>query len=177
MTRPAKLSGPPRIPRARPAHPRRRPFAVVALAPTAESAAAAESSAKVRPTIVERCAELDVRLTDRRRQMVDLLDRVASPIVLEDAWWLARELEIDINRSSLHRLVANLVDEGVLVEWGPGDRRTRYTTPVSVQVEIETDDGSTQRVDEQTLVEMLVEALGKRGVTIGGRKIVVTLKE
>ena len=177
MTRPAKLSGPPRIPRARPAHPRRRPFTAVALAPVESAAAPATPLAKVRPTIVERCAELDVRLTDRRRQMVDLLDRVPSPIVLEDAWWLARELDIDINRSSLHRLVGNLVDAGVLVEWGPGDRRTRYTTPVAVQVEIEGADGAAQKVEDQTLAEMLVEALGKRGVNIGARKIVVTLKD
>lgn len=108
--------------------------------------------------------------------MVDLLDLVEQPLVLEQAWWKAKELGLDINRSSLHRLVASLVDAGVLVEWGPGDRRTRYTTPVSAMVEIDAADGAVHRIADQTLAEMLVEAFTKRGIAIEGRKIVISLK-
>ncbi len=126
----------------------------------------------LRPSVAQRCVELGVRLTDKRRRLVEVFDSVGAPIDLDEVWWKAVELELDINRSSLHRLAADLVAAGVLHEIGPGDRRTRYATPLSTRVEI-----AAAPAEDPTLAEMLVEALARRGVDATNRRIVITVQD
>lgn len=129
----------------------------------------------LRPTVMQRCAELNFRLTDKRRQLVEVFDRVSAPIDLDEAWWKAVELELDVNRSSLHRLAADLVAAGVLNEIGPADRRARFATPLSPTVEIRATGTAPTVVEDPTLSEMLVETLAKRGLDVTQRRIVITV--
>lgn len=130
-----------------------------------------------RPSVVERCAQLGVRLTEKRRRLAEVLDMAPSPIDLEAVWWKAVELGIDVNRSSLHRMCNDLVEVGVLNEIGFADRRGRYATPPTVSLAIT--DASGQKVssdDDATLIELLIEALARNGVDASGRRIVVTVE-
>lgn len=137
---------------------------------------AAPAQGGLRQSVVERCDALGVRLTSKRRRLAEMFDRTPAPIDLETVWWTAVEMELEVNRSSLHRLANDLVAVGVLREIGVADRRTRYATPPSVSVEIATDAGATLEQDP-TLIEHLVEALARHGVDAAGRRIVITLAD
>ncbi|NQE63739.1 hypothetical protein [Caulobacter sp. RHG1] len=131
-----------------------------------------------RPSVVERCEQLGVRLTEKRRRLAEVLDMVPSPIDLEAVWWKAVELQIDVNRSSLHRMCNDLVEVGVLNEIGLADRRGRYATPPAVSLAITTAEGETVSVsDDATLVELLIEALARTGIEASGRRIIVSVED
>lgn len=127
----------------------------------------------LRPGVVARCEQLGVRLTEKRRRLVEVFDMVPSPIDLETVWWKAVELKIDVNRSSLHRMCNDLVAVGVLNEIGFADKRGRYATPPAVTLEI----AGAEPHEDATLVELLIEALAKAGVDTSGRRIVVSVED
>jgi len=131
----------------------------------------------LRASVARRCDDLGVRLTDKRRRVVELFDLTPMPIDLDQVWWKAVELELDINRSSLHRLAADLVAAGVLCEIGPSDRRTRFATPPSVQVEIAAGEAEAATVEDPSLTEMLIEVLASRGVDVTRRRIVISVQD
>lgn len=136
----------------------------------------APSTTPLRLTVSERCAELGVRLTDKRRQVVELFDKLGSPIDLDEVWWKACDLGVKVNRSSLHRLASDLVEIGVLNVIGLGDRRARFATPLLPVIELTTPDGQSRRIDDPTLSEMLIDLAAAAGMEIGQRKIVITVQ-
>jgi Fe2+ or Zn2+ uptake regulation protein len=142
----------------------------------ASAAPEASSTTPLRLTVSQRCAELGVRLTDKRRQVVELFDQLGSPIDLDEVWWKACELGVKVNRSSLHRLAGDLVELGVLNVIGLGDRRARFATPLLPVIELATPDGQSRRIDDPTLSEMLIDAAAAAGMEIGRRKIIITVQ-
>lgn len=138
--------------------------------------AAATTPDGLRQGVVERCDALGVRLTSKRRRLAELFDLAPGPIDLETVWWKAVEMDLEVNRSSLHRLANDLVTVGVLQEIGVADRRTRYATPPAVSVEIATGDTASAELDP-TLIEHLVGALARHGVDATGRRIVISLAD
>jgi len=130
----------------------------------------------LRASVAERCEALGVRLTAKRRRLAEVFDMVPAPIDLETVWWKAVELELEVNRSSLHRLANDLVAVGVLREIGVSDRRTRYATPPAVAVEVIVGAGVAAEHDP-TLIEHLLDALARHGVDAAGRRIVISLAD
>lgn len=150
-------------------------FAVQAAMPEPKPVAAATHDG-LRASVVARCEMLGVRLTAKRRRLAEVFDMVPAPIDLETVWWKAVDLELEVNRSSLHRLANDLVAVGVLREIGVSDRRTRYATPPAVAVEI-TAGASVSTEHDPTLIEHLLDALARHGVDAAGRRIVISLAD
>lgn len=131
----------------------------------------------LRPSVAQRCAELGVRLTSKRRQVVELLDQVSTPIDLDEVWWKAGEFGIRINRSSVHRLANDLVAAGVLRALGPNpsDRRVRFATPLVARIELAASGAEPRTIDDPSLAEAIVEALSRHGLSLDGRKITISV--
>ena len=152
-------------------------FAAKIAAPEPKSLAAPARDG-LRASVVERCEALGVRLTAKRRRLAEVFDMVPAPIDLETVWWKTVELELEINRSSLHRLANDLVTVGVLREIGVSDRRTRYATPPAVAVEVIVGGVAPVATEhDPTLIEHLLDALARHGVDAAGRRIVISLAD
>ncbi|WP_165186638.1 hypothetical protein [Caulobacter soli] len=105
-----------------------------------------------------------------------LFDQVDMPIVVEQVWLKSRELGLDVNRSMLFRLAADLVKFGVLEPLGHDDRRDRFATPLSLPIEIHAPGLDVARsVHSPALGELLVEVLGDLGQSLAGRRIMISV--
>ncbi len=144
-------------------------------APIKASAASDAHPGPSRPSIAQRCAAMGVRLTAKRQRIATALDGIEGPFALEEAFFRCRDLGLDVNRSSVYRLISSLVDARVLTLVGRDNRRDLYGAPLPVELLIETSDHTPARIDDPVLVEMLVAAAARMGVTVAGGQILLSV--
>lgn len=128
-----------------------------------------------RQAVSDRCARIGLKLTDKRRELIDLLDAMQAPFDMEQVWWAAHHRGQRVNRSTLHRLVVDLVAAGVLNEIGSVDRQRRFAPPLPVDVQVQTPDGRIP-VDDATLAEMLARVAASSGLAVGRGRIVISVE-
>lgn len=79
-------------------------------------------------TIIQKCAEKGLRLTEQRRVIAALLDEARDHPDAEEIYHRAMERDPNISLATVYRTVKLFEDWDLLVRRDFGDRRARYET-------------------------------------------------
>lgn len=79
-------------------------------------------------TIIERCEEKGLRLTDQRRTIAAVLEQSTDHPDVEELYKRASEIDSNISLATLYRTVKLFEDWGMLDKHEFGDGRARYET-------------------------------------------------
>lgn len=79
-------------------------------------------------TIIQKCAEKGLRLTEQRRVIAAILDDARDHPDAEELYRRASEMDPNISLATIYRTLKLFEDGGLLMRRDFGDRRARYET-------------------------------------------------
>jgi Fe2+ or Zn2+ uptake regulation protein len=113
------------------------------------------------------------RLTRRRLELVRVFDEADRPLEIDELCDRLAARGARVAKSSVYRLVADLVDIGLVVEIHAGARRQLIAAHKTLTCYLETPDGTRQAIDDADLRALMTRLAAERGQAAGGAVVVI----
>jgi len=104
--------------------------------------------------------------------VIALFDRADHPVDIDEAYDLVIAAGGRMSRSSLYRLIADLVKAGTVMELPVGERRRFLATYKAPRVRLEDGGGGAVTADVARLQALLTLIAAEHGLPLGGEVVV-----